>query len=223
MLQGRNGLDPVLPQVELDNGYGADKLPVDGAKGVRGIDFQALHKSEQNLGYLPSAPAAPQPLGKAGHVKRGSDLDCLIQGTDVNPQLQGHGSPGDNLLLRGFHLILRIFPKKRRYVPVMYPVDVRRLAAQRRLPQMGHHKLDLLPAVGKNNGLFVQGLFKKIVVMLPVPDVPAGAVIHHIHVAVAFHEILLVGIIHKPLDMKPDSLLPLVEQRRGAASSRPRI
>ena len=68
VLQGRDGLDPMLPQIELNDGYGADKLPVDGPQGVGGIDFQALHKGKENLGHLAPASAAPQPLGKAGHI-----------------------------------------------------------------------------------------------------------------------------------------------------------
>ena len=162
---GGQRLDPLFLRIQLNNSRDAQEFPVNRAQGVGGGGMHLIHKGEEQLRDLAAPAAAAQPLGEAGHRGRGADLHHLVQGADVDAQLQGDGGAGDQFFLRRFHFVLRMLPQGGGHIAVMDPVYVRGVILQRQLAQMGHHQLDFLPGIGEHNGLFVQGHTVEVFVM----------------------------------------------------------
>jgi len=47
MFQWRDGFHPMIFQIEFNDGYGSEELPVNWTQNIRRIDFDALHKSKE--------------------------------------------------------------------------------------------------------------------------------------------------------------------------------
>ena len=93
-------------------------------------------KVNKICGIWPRRPQRPNRCAK---------LHNLIQRANINTELQRDRRPRDELLLRGFHFILRLLAQDGRNIPMMHSVNIGCFILQRKLPQMRHDKLRLLP------------------------------------------------------------------------------